>query len=76
MTNRYPGKCLYCGGHVAVNAGNCFKRGAKFVVAHLACNDAKSPRVISIYSPVSGNFWTQNSRGRCEDAPCCGCCTG
>jgi hypothetical protein len=46
------------------------------VVAHLACNDAKSPRVISIYSPVSGNSWTQNSRGRCEDAPCCGCCTG
>jgi len=23
----------------------------------------------------SGEVATQNSRGRCEDAPCCGCCT-
>jgi hypothetical protein len=23
----------------------------------------------------SGAVITQNSRGRCEDAPCCGCCT-
>jgi hypothetical protein len=75
MVNKYPGKCLYCGGHVAKNAGNCFKQGAKFVVAHLACNDAKSPRVTTFYSPVSGWSGTQNSRGRCEDAPCCGCCT-
>lgn len=22
----------------------------------------------------SGESFTQNSRGRCEDAPCCGCC--
>jgi hypothetical protein len=24
---------------------------------------------------TSGGTFTQNSRGRCEDAPCCGCCT-
>ena len=23
----------------------------------------------------SGETITQNSRGRCEDAPCCGCCS-
>ena len=23
----------------------------------------------------SGHVKTQNSRGRCEDAPCCGCCS-
>ncbi len=23
----------------------------------------------------SGHVMTQNSRGRCEDAPCCGCCS-
>jgi len=23
----------------------------------------------------SGESMTRNSRGRCEDAPCCGCCT-
>lgn len=24
---------------------------------------------------TSGGTFTQNSKGRCEDAPCCGCCT-
>ena len=24
---------------------------------------------------TSGGTFTQNSRGRCEDAPCCGCCS-
>jgi len=24
---------------------------------------------------ASGEVMTQNSRGRCEDAPCCGCCS-
>lgn len=24
---------------------------------------------------ASGASFTQNRRGRCEDAPCCGCCT-
>jgi hypothetical protein len=24
---------------------------------------------------TSGGTFTQNARGRCEDAPCCGCCT-
>lgn len=24
---------------------------------------------------AGGGEWTQNRRGRCEDAPCCGCCS-
>jgi len=27
------------------------------------------------YFPSTGGHWTQNARGRCEDAPCCGCCS-
>jgi len=30
---------------------------------------------LSVTRFASGAVVTQNSRGRCEDAPCCGCCT-
>jgi len=30
---------------------------------------------LSVIRFSSGAVMTQNSRGRCEDAPCCGCCT-
>ena len=30
---------------------------------------------LSVFRFSSGATMTRNSRGRCEDAPCCGCCT-
>ncbi len=30
---------------------------------------------LSVVRFSSGHVMTQNSRGRCEDAPCCGCCS-
>ena len=30
---------------------------------------------LSVARFSSGGVTTQNSRGRCEDAPCCGCCS-
>lgn len=32
-------------------------------------------RGLSVTRFSSGTVVTQNSRGRCEDAPCCGCCS-
>ena len=76
MVNRYPGKCHYCGGHVAARAGKCWRpKGAGlFVVAHLACDESGEAKVIE-FATSSGWRGTRNARGRCEDAPCCGCCT-
>jgi hypothetical protein len=31
-------------------------------------------KYISNYWNVSGKEYYRNKRGRCEDAPCCGCC--
>ena len=42
-------------------------------IAHLACEESYGPEVIEIRT--SGGSFTQNRNGRCEDAPCCGCCT-
>ena len=74
MLNKYPGRCVTCGGYVPKNGGTCEKRGARWFVLHLAC--AKSGRaevVVTRFS--SGAEVYQNRRGRCEDAPCCGCCS-
>jgi len=39
-------------------------------------NDRKlARRGISVTRFSSGETMTQNSRGRCIDAPCCGCCS-
>jgi len=75
MINRYRGNCHYCGGTVAPKAGSCFRVGPMWKVAHLACKAEDSPQVTTVYFPSTGNTMTQNARGRCEDAPCCGCCT-
>jgi hypothetical protein len=75
--NRYKGTCSYCGGRVKARAGKTWRpSGARrYLVAHLACAESESPQVIETYIPSSGWRGTQNARGRCEDAPCCGCCT-
>ena len=74
MTNKYAGNCVYCGARVPARGGNLFKKDGRWVVAHLACGDAESPQVIEYYSPSTGFRGTRNAKGRCEDAPCCGCC--
>lgn len=39
-------------------------------------NDRKLAKAgLSVTRFSSGAVTTQNSRGRCEDAPCCGCCS-
>lgn len=39
-------------------------------------NDRRlAKRGLTVIRFASGEVQTQNSRGRCEDAPCCGCCT-
>lgn len=74
--NRYAGSCIECGGHVRAKAGT-IKRDELGIwrPVHLACNKAGAAAVSVIYFPGSGKEITRNSRGICEDAPCCGCCT-
>ena len=71
MLNRYPGKCADCGGPVAAKAGTLEKIGRRWLVRHLACSEGEH---VSVFN-IGGREFIQNSRGRCEDAPCCGCCT-
>lgn len=36
---------------------------------------ADSPQRVSDHVRIGGRDYYRNRRGRCEDAPCCGCCT-
>lgn len=73
MTARFPGDCRGCRGPITpgdliVNLG----RGRNY---HVNCNDPGGSEVIEFYFPSTGNRAYRNRKGRCEDAPCCGCCT-
>ena len=88
MINRYPGPCSSCGVTVAPNDGTATKIGSRWTVRHADCASvaacdaetvARAPRrerYGSSYARFSsGAEVYQNRRGRCEDAPCCGCCS-
>lgn len=49
---------------------------AGFEPGTLASDRRLARRGLSVIRFSSGATMTRNSRGRCEDAPCCGCCTG
>lgn len=71
--NKFPGKCTFCGGRVAAGAGVLGpKVGGRWTVRH-DNGDCESGVVVTRFS--SGAVVTRNRRGRCEDAPACGCCT-
>ena len=71
MTARYAGTCRRC--RCSITPGDEILFLGKRRTVHANC--AETGRVIECYSPVTGNSWTVNRNGRCEDAPCCGCCT-
>jgi hypothetical protein len=69
MTARYPGTCRGC--RKRITPGDLIvhiRRGASY---HVDCSGEKQVNTIR----TSGGTFYRNARGRCEDAPCCGCCT-
>ena len=73
-SNKYPANCATCGHRVPARGGSLKRSGRRWIVRHLACEDSRAPRVIATRFS-SGAVVYQNSRGRCIDAPCCGCCS-
>jgi hypothetical protein len=61
----------------APNDGDEGERGADWrPSADALANDRRAARRgVTVARFSSGAVITQNSKGRCEDAPCCGCCT-
>lgn len=85
ITLKFEGKCAdkSCGAVLPVGSkAKWYGRGR---VYGIGCHGSKPSKkryggyrnsgINVYYSPSTGNEWSQNARGRCEDAPCCGCCT-
>ena len=73
MVNRYAGTCHYCKGQVPASGGVCWRYRGRWYVAHTTCSKKRKGGV-DVYR-IGGKEYTRNKAGRCEDAPCCGCCT-
>lgn len=90
-SNKYPADCAGCGCRVPANTGTLSRARSAWNVhcpdCVDRCGDAPSERVADALAWSAGNAvsygiafstgsrFIRNRRGRCEDAPCCGCCT-
>lgn len=71
--NRYAGACAVCGARVPAQGGLLTRSASgAYAPVHLACAGGEV-RVMEVR--IGDRTFTRNARGRCEDAPCCGCCT-
>jgi hypothetical protein len=78
ITLKFAGKCADCGTPLPVGTkAKWYGRGRVYGLdchSKPASNESKY-KSHYFYSPTTGNEWYQNKNGRCEDAPCCGCCS-
>jgi hypothetical protein len=75
MVNKHPIRCCYCKAEVPAGGGNIWRWRGRWYGAHLACKREKRAEVSTVYFPSTGTELHFNRNGRCEDAPCCGCCS-
>lgn len=85
ITARYPSTCASCGARITPGQSIEWQKGVK-TVRHTDCAAAATePAIVPAARPrrsgsrytrfSSGAEYYQNDRGRCEDAPACGCCS-
>jgi hypothetical protein len=74
MTARYAGKCIDTGRPIQVGDTIDYHAGSGAVLVQSATADSGGKYVSDVIRTSGGTFY-RNKAGRCEDAPCCGCCT-
>ena len=76
IDSKFAGTCAACGERfpagTPIDYDRRAPRGRK--ARHVDCASPDAPSV-SYEVRTSGGTFYQNRGGRCEDAPCCGCCT-
>lgn len=87
ITARFAGTCTACKG--SIRTGEQMRHEGRGLAYHVACQStgaAPLPPAARSYGrrPYRSGSYTRfagggesyrNARGRCEDAPCCGCCS-
>jgi hypothetical protein len=74
MTARFTSTCRPCGGEIV--PGDRIAVLGRGRTVHANCRaPGTNGRGITEIRTSSGWVGYRNANGRCEDAPCCGCCT-
>lgn len=67
IQSKYPGRCARSGQPIPAGTWVEFDTRTRKV-------SLPEPYVSDVFQFGESTFY-RNKRGRCEDAPCCGCCT-
>lgn len=74
--NKFPGVCKECHDDVPAGTGIITPgRHRRWEVLCGTCGAVSPDPDRIVCTRIGGQTFTRNTRGRCEDAPCCGCCT-
>ena len=68
---KYPGICKKTGARILPGDLIDYRRGQAVLLERRATGVDS----ITLFSERGPKTYYQNARGRCIDAPCCGCCT-
>jgi hypothetical protein len=71
ITAKYTGTCAATGARILAGDVIQWSKGR----AVLLERRRTAVDTITLYGENGPNTYYQNARGRCIDAPCCGCCT-
>ena len=71
MNAKYAGRCALTGKPFSAGDLIDYNKAKKRVVL-VAENKAIA---VTLFDGDKASTFYRNARGRCEDAPCCGCCT-
>jgi hypothetical protein len=71
ITARYDGFCTKTGARILAGDVIQWARGKSVLIARKAAR----VNTVTLYGENGPRDYYQNARGRCIDAPCCGCCT-
>jgi hypothetical protein len=69
MTAKYPGRCSRSGARITPGDTILYNTATK------RASLQPDSDTITFYGESGPTTFYRNPRGRCEDAPCCGCCT-
>jgi hypothetical protein len=72
MTARYPGTCASTGRPIRPGDRILYHGRGRAV---LLSRSSSAPAPVSDTYTFGDRTFYRNVNGRCEDAPCCGCCT-
>lgn len=71
ITAKYTGKCSATGARILAGDLIDWNRGRAVLIKRAEAG----VNAITLIGEQGAKTFYRNSRGRCIDAPCCGCCT-